>query len=223
MQTQNMIRRVWSDKSGMKKLPLRLVVLASGQGRNFEAIAKASLDGKLRAQVVGLVSNRPCGAIDKARALAVPAHIISWEKMQTPKEWGEKLIQQLEVWQPDWILLAGFLKILSPDVVAKYAWKILNLHPSLLPQYGGPGMYGAQVFKAIVKAKETQSGATLHFVTEKFDEGPILNQVKIPVYERDTAETLMDRTQMLEPEFYVETLARLENGEFDKLIHRLKG
>ncbi len=223
MQTQNMIARVWSDKSGMKKLPLRLVVLASGQGRNFEAIARACFEGKLSSQVVGLVSNRPCGAIEKAHALGVPAKVLSWEKSHTPEEWGKTLIQQLEVWQPDWILLAGFLKMLSAEIIEKYPWKILNLHPSLLPKYGGPGMFGAQVFNAIVKAKEVETGATLHFVTEKFDEGPILNQVKIPVDSHDTAETLMNRIQLVEPQFYVETLSGLEKGEFDRLIQGLKG
>lgn len=214
---------VWSDKSGMKKLPLRLVVLASGQGRNFQAIAKGSLEGKLSSRVVGLISNRACGAIEKAQELGVPNRILPWGKDQTSVEWGQRLLLELEQLQPDWILLAGFLKILSPAVVQKYKWRILNLHPSLLPKYGGPGMFGAKVFSEIVRAKESETGATLHFVTEKFDEGPILNQVKIPVHDHDTSETLMNRTQLVEPEFYVETLLRLEKGEFDPLIQRLKG
>lgn len=223
MQTPNMVPLVWSDKSGMKKLPLRLVVLASGQGRNFEAIAKASLSGQLNAQVVGLISNKPCGAIEKAQQLNIPHQVLSWDKKQTPEQWGRGLLSELERLKPDWILLAGFLKILSPEVVQKYKWQILNLHPSLLPKYGGPGMYGSKVFSAILDAQEQETGATIHFVTEKFDEGPILNQFQLPVLQQDTHETLMRRVQGQEPQFYIDTLTRLENGAFDSLIQRLKG
>ena len=207
----------------MKKLPLRLVVLASGQGRNFEAIAKASQEGILSSQVVGLLSNKPCGAVDKAKARGIHHQVLPWVKAQSPEQWGRELQQSLVSLKPDLILLAGFLKILSVEVVNKYAWQILNLHPSLLPKYGGPGMYGQRVFEEVIKNRESESGATPHFVTERFDEGPILNQMKIAIHPQETAAELMARIQALEPQFYVETLRRYEAGEFDPLISRLKG
>lgn len=207
----------------MKKLPLRLVVLASGQGRNFAALAKASIDGKIQSKVVGLISNKTCGAIEKAEELHIPHHILPWNKEEASEVWGEKLLTKLEELQPDWILLAGFLKMLSPAVVRKYRWRILNLHPSLLPKHGGPGMYGLKVFESVLRAKEKETGASLHFVTERFDDGPVLNQVVIPVLSQDTPLTLMERVQLQEPQFYVDTIVSLERGEFEEKIQGLKG
>jgi len=213
---------VWSDKSGMKKLPLRLVVLASGQGRNFAALAKASLEGKIESQIVSLISNKACGAIEKAQEFNIPHDILPWDKDETSLAWGEKLLAKLEELKPDWILLAGFLKMLSPAVVKKYRWRILNLHPSLLPKHGGPGMYGLKVFESVLRAKEKETGATLHFVTERFDDGPVLNQIIIPVLNQDTPLTLMERVQSQEPQFYVETIMHLERGEFEEKMRGLK-
>lgn len=169
----------------------KLVVLASGSGSNFQAIIDAIDHGDINAQIVGLISNKPgIGAISRAEKHLIPVKIISPEN---PLFFHEELLNTLRNWDPDLIVLAGFLKKIPDGVIKAFAGKIINIHPSLLPKYGGKGFYGKRVHQAVLTAKETETGCTVHLVNEKYDEGAIIEQVVVPVLPSDDADSLAER------------------------------
>ncbi|WP_126992902.1 phosphoribosylglycinamide formyltransferase [Thermosipho globiformans] len=148
------------------KLP-RIVVLASGNGSNFETIVKAQREGKLRAEILMLIVNKECFAIERAKKLGVPYKKLS-------KDWKGELFALLEELSPDLVVLAGFMKILPPDIVNK--WKIVNIHPSLLPAFKGKEAI-KQAYEYGVKV----TGITIHYVDEGVDTGPIIFQHAINI------------------------------------------
>jgi len=177
-----------------------LVVLASGNGSNFEAIVKASNEGLLNAEIAQLIVDRDCHAIERARKLSVPCRKLN-------ESWRSDLETLLDEISPSLIVLAGFLRILPKRIVKKWRWKILNIHPSLLPAF--PGMH------AIRKAYEhgvKVTGVTIHFVDEGVDTGPIILQKAIEVDPAWSLSELEERIHKLEHYWYSRTIEVILNG-----------
>ncbi len=182
---------------------LELGVFASGRGSNFQAILRAIEEGKLFAKVKVLISNNPeAGAIDLARAHQVPAEVISSANFTLREEFVNALASILESYQVNFIALAGYLKRVPPEIVSAYRNRILNIHPALLPSFGGKGMYGLRVHEAVLSYGCKVTGVTIHLVDEQYDAGPIVLQRCVPVMENDTPETLAERVLAVEHELY---------------------
>lgn len=183
----------------------RIAILIGSQGRgtNMANIVAAAKSGSIPAEVVAVISPRPATpAVLRAEALGAPIVILSHKEDGYP----EKLLQALLQAQVDLVCLAGYMTMLPLNVVNHFEGRILNIHPALLPKYGGKGMYGRHVHEAVLAAGETESGCTVHFVNEVYDEGPILHQRRCPVLPGDTPETLSERVLDLEHTAYVEAI-----------------
>lgn len=183
---------------------LRLTVFASGRGSNLRSIHRAILERRLTAVIVGVVSNRDdAGALSFARSEGIPT--LSLEGCPSENQTGS-ILDFLTAQQADFIVLAGYMKLLPSDVVKAYPHSIANIHPALLPAFGGQGMYGLRVHEAVIAAKETVSGATVHLVDEEYDRGPIIMQRRVPVLDDDSPETLAARVLEVEHDIYPEAL-----------------
>ena len=186
-----------------------IVVFASGSGTNFQSIIDAVRRGELNARISGLITNKPgIGAIERGKKNDIPTKVINPHKLSSERGFEEALLRQLDTWDADLIVLAGYLKKIPASVIKKYSNRILNIHPSLLPKFGGKGFYGSNVHKAVLEAGETESGCTVHIVTEEFDEGPVLAQTKVPVHDNDTPEDLAKRILKEEHRLYPKTIQK---------------
>ena len=165
--------------------PVRVAVLVSGGGTNLQALLDA-LHNSPVARVARVISNRPdAGALARAQRAKVPAVVL-----REPRDAGELLgvLQDIEI-----VVLAGYLKLVPADVVRRFRGRMINIHPALLPEFGGAGMYGHRVHEAVLASGATESGPTVHFVDEEFDRGAIIDQERVPVQPGDTADTLAAR------------------------------
>ncbi|MCB0342181.1 MAG: phosphoribosylglycinamide formyltransferase [Bdellovibrionales bacterium] len=186
-----------------------LVVLASGQGTNFMAIQEAIEQGKIPAQIKALVVSRPSvAAAEKAEQLGVPVVCVDRVSEASKAEWDQKLLLALKSLEPDLIVLAGFLRKIGPLVIKEFSEKLINTHPSLLPAFGGEGMYGRKIHEAVMASKEKVTGITIHRVVSDYDSGPIIAQVALSVNPDGTPETLEDEVKSLEHEFLVNVLEK---------------
>jgi phosphoribosylglycinamide formyltransferase 1 len=193
--------------------PLQLGVFASGKGSNFSAILKAMDDGFLHADVRILISNNPgAGALDTARSRGIPAEVVSSREYDSRSLFVEGLTRLLGGHGVDFIALAGYMKKMPSEVVAAYPGRILNIHPALLPSFGGKGMYGHHVHEAVLAHGCKVTGATVHLVDEKYDCGPIVLQQCAPVLDDDTPETLAARVLEIEHSLYPRALALFADG-----------
>jgi len=184
-----------------------IVVFASGSGSNFQSIIDAVQRGDIPACITGLISNKPdIGAIERANNSDIPTRVVNPDSLSEDSEFEEILSSQLEEWKTDLIVLAGYLKKIPSGIIKKYPNRILNIHPSLLPKFGGKGFYGSNVHKAVLEAGDPESGCTVHIVTEEFDKGPILAQTKVPVHENDTPQILAERILKEEHKLFPETI-----------------
>lgn len=190
-----------------------LVVCASGEGTNFEAIVKASQEGKLAAKVTGLVTNRPgIGAIKKAQELGIPYAVLNPKTFARREDWDRAMVAQFQEMKADYVILAGYLALIGPEVLKHFAQRVVNSHPALLPKFGGAGMYGDRVHEAVVKAGEKESGITIHLIDEVFDRGKIIAQRRVVVHPEDTAETLSRRVKDLEVLLYPTVINDMVTG-----------
>jgi len=189
---------------------MRLAVFASHEGTTLQAILDAVRSGRLTAPVAVVVSNnRESGALRRARAAGVPAVHLSGATHPDPGQLDAAILTTLREHGVDTVFLAGYMKKLGPAVLAAFAGRIFNTHPALLPKHGGKGMYGHKVHEAVLAAKETESGASIHLVDEDYDTGRVIAQCRVLVAPTDSAETLAARVQERERELVVETLAKL--------------
>ena len=162
--------------------PLRLAVFASGGGSNLQAILDATSDGSLNAEVALVVSDRPgTGALDRAEQAGVPRVVLRPADFADSEAFGAALLEAVEAEAVSFIALAGYLKQVPGAVVQAFRGRILNVHPSLLPAFGGPGFYGRRVHEAALAHGVRWSGATVHLVDEAYDTGPIVLQEPVPV------------------------------------------
>ena len=165
--------------------PVRVAVLASGGGTNLQALIDALHNSPL-AQVTRVISNRPdAGALERARRAGVATIAL-----RDPAD-GDELRNALG--DAQLVVLAGYLRLVPGSVVARFRGRMINIHPALLPKFGGPGMYGHRVHEAVLASGATESGATVHYVDEEFDRGQIIAQEKVPVEPGDTVATLAAR------------------------------
>lgn len=180
-----------------------IVVFASGSGSNFQAIIEATKSGIIQARIAGLVSNKDgIGALEKAEAYEIPSVVINPDEFISTAQYADSLIEQLEFWDTDLIALAGYLRKIPAEVIQRFPNRILNIHPSLLPKYGGQGFYGMKVHRAVLNNGEEKSGCTVHIVTEIYDDGPILGQESVVVSVNDTPEDLARKVLEQEHKLY---------------------
>lgn len=178
--------------------PSRIVVLISGRGTNMRALAEHSCDAGMGYTLAAVLTDQPAaGGLAIARDLGIPTHLVAADKELTRAQYDERLATEIDRYTPCLIVLAGFMRILSPEFVERYAGRILNIHPSLLPKY--PGLHTHQ---RVIDAHEKQHGATVHFVTEQLDGGPAVIQARVRVEPEDDAQSLAARVQVLEHRIY---------------------
>src|SRR3954470_18873002 len=193
---------------------MRLAILLSGRGSNFAAIHDAIVRGALDAEIVCVISNRPgAPGIEYARTAGLPAHVVDHREFESRAAHEAEVLALLRSARPDFIALAGYMRLLSPAFIAAYPMRIINIHPSLLPAFPGVDAQ-AQAVAYGVKV----SGCTVHFVDENLDAGPIVVQRAVPVRDDDTAETLAARILEQEHAAYVEALVK-----FSTMSWRVEG
>ena len=183
-------------------------VLASGGGSNFEALARACRDGRIpRAKISLLIVNkRGVGALDRAARLGIESLVLEPADFPDRVAYYERLAAELEQRGGQLVCLAGFLLKVEPNFIRRFPGRILNIHPALLPKFGGAGMYGHRVHEAVLAAGEKESGCTVHVVDEEFDHGPIAAQARVPVFPGDTPDALAARVLIEEHRIYPEAV-----------------
>ena len=186
---------------------LKIGVMASGGGSNFKAIIDHIGEGDLEAQCKFLITNNgTCGAVAHAEEYGIPVHHISGKTHPEQAAYEAALLEVLDRYNVDLLILAGYMKALPASFVRRMAGRILNIHPSLLPKYGGKGFWGIHVHEAVIAAHEKESGPTVHLVSEEIDQGKILAQLKVSVLEGDTPEVLAARVLEQEHDLYWKTI-----------------
>lgn len=189
---------------------LNIVVFASGSGTNFQAIIDAVEGGQIDGQIAGLVTNKlEIKAISRAQKHNIPHKTLAPSQFETQAGYLDALMTQLKKWQTDLIVLAGYMIKIPTCIIEEYRGRIVNIHPSLLPKYGGKGFYGMRVHQAVIDNNEHESGCTVHLVTEKYDDGPILGQTKIPIKDTDDASALAKRILKEEHKLFPKIIAQL--------------
>lgn len=181
-----------------------IVLMASGSGSNVENIINYFKNKNINCQFYIITNKKDAFVLERARKMGVSAEIIS------KKESEEGILHQrmLEI-KPDLIVLAGYLLLFPAEIIRDFPNKILNIHPALLPKYGGKGMYGLFVHEAVVANKEAETGITIHYVNEHYDEGAIIFQAKTSVNENDTPEEVAQKVQQLEYEHFPKVIENL--------------
>lgn len=201
------------------------MVSGHGRGSNLQAIIDACNDGRIDgrvAVVIGVKSDVP--AMDRARDNGILAVEVSPKGFSDDEEYGNRLLEILADQKIDLICLAGYMRILPSKVVGTYLWRIMNTHAALIPLFCGKGMYGAHVHQAAIDYGVKISGCTVHFVDEKYDNGPIIIQKAVPVEEGDTAETLAARVLVQEHLAYPEAIQLFAEGRLKvegRIVHTL--
>jgi phosphoribosylglycinamide formyltransferase-1 len=187
---------------------VRIAVLVSGDGSNLEALLQAQKSAALPQTKVVLVLSSKAGAqaLERARRHRVESVVVERSAFPDETSFQNAVLRKLVGALADVVCLAGYLKKLGPEIIRAFRGRILNIHPALLPKYGGPGMYGRYVHEAVLAAGEKESGCSVHVVDEDFDHGPVLAQVKVPVLPGDSADSLGARVLVEEHKLYPEVL-----------------
>ncbi len=193
----------------------RIAVFISGGGSNLQSLIDASVAGELSGEIVLVISNKDKAyGLERARKAGIDTFVYRAKNYPSKDDAHRDLLEMLDSYKVEYIALAGFLKLLPAPLVKKYRHKITNIHPALLPKYGGKGMFGHYVHEAVLAAKDSESGATVHLVDEIYDHGEILLQKKVPVKSDDTPDTLAARVLKIEHQIYPEALDKLIKGKF---------
>ena len=199
------------DPQNSRHRKLRLAALASGSGTNLQAIIDACKRGELNAEICVVISNNSGSrALQRAHDEGIPAYHLS--TVTHPDSLDDEICRTLQDHDVDLVLLAGYMRLLGPATLTHYHNRVLNSHPALLPKFGGKGMYGSRVHRAVLNAGETATGVTIHYVDEQYDHGPTLAQCEVPVLPDDTLDTLEERVKDRERRFWIETLSNI--GKF---------
>jgi len=182
-----------------------IVIFASGSGSNAQKIAEYFSKSEI-ARVVMIYSNRADAyVLQRAYKLNIPSVVFD----KTDFYETDLILNQLDQLQPDLIVLAGFLWKIPEKIVRAFPKRIVNIHPALLPKYGGKGMYGDHVHRTVIKNREKESGITIHFVNEKYDEGAFILQAKFEIDDEETPETLADKAHALEYKYYPKVIEQI--------------
>jgi len=178
--------------------PCRLVVLISGSGSNLQAIIDACARGEIKADIAAVISNKADAyGLERAKKAGIQTRVLSHKDFDSREDYDAELMDIIESFEPNLVVLAGFMRILTPSLVQKFKGKMLNIHPSLLPKY-----QGLNTHQRAIDAKDEVHGVSVHFVTEELDGGPVVLQAKVPVLENDTADTLAQRVHQQEHIIY---------------------
>jgi phosphoribosylglycinamide formyltransferase-1 len=194
------------DRAAEPNRKRRLAILLSGRGSNFEAIADAVEKGRIpNAEIVAVVSDvAEAVGLQRARARGLPSHAVDRRKVPSRPAREDRISEILDAARPDLICLAGYMRLLSPEFVARYRGRVLNVHPALLPRF--PGLHSQ---RRALEAGEKEAGCTVHFVDEGTDTGPIVLQEVVPVLPGDTEESLSARILEAEHTAYPDAIARV--------------
>lgn len=194
----------------------KIAVFISGGGSNLQALIDASKSDMLSADIVWVVSNmRKAYGLKRAEKEQIESFVYKKKNYDSSQSAGDDLYQKLQKRHIDYIVLAGYLQLLPKPVVRAYKNRIVNIHPALLPKYGGKGMYGQNVHKAVLESGDSESGVTVHVVDEIYDNGKILEQVKVPVVENDTPESLAARVLEQEHKLLPKVMEKLIKGKYE--------
>ena len=177
-----------------------IAVLISGSGSTLRNLLELERDGRLRAHVAGVVASRDCAGLEHAREFSVPWTIVERGKPFDAQKFSARVTAALAPWRPRLVVFGGFLSMYLPP--AEYAGRVLNIHPALLPAFGGPGMYGDRVHEAVLRSGVKLTGCSVHLVDAEYDHGAILAQRAVPVLEGDDAHSLGERVRAVERELY---------------------
>ena len=180
----------------------------------MQAVIDACRPGRLNADPAVVISNnRDSGALERARNENIPWFHLSGRTHPDPEDLDREIVDALLHHDVNLVILAGYMKKIGPVTLATFPGHIINIHPGLLPEYGGQGMYGLHVHEAVLAAGARETGVTVHIVDPVYDHGPVLAQTKVRVKESDTADTLAGRVLAVEHELYVDTIERIISGE----------
>jgi phosphoribosylglycinamide formyltransferase-1 len=183
----------------------RLVILISGRGSNMRSIVEAANQGQLDVDIAVVISNRPDAAgLEYAQQAGIDARVIDHKLYDSRESFDAAMAEVIDSYQPDFVILAGFMRILTADFVEHFAGRLINIHPSLLPKFKG-----LHTHQRAIEAGETEHGASVHFVTAELDDGPVILQAKVPVLADDDADTLAARVLEQEHLLYPAAIQKL--------------
>ena len=195
---------------------IRLGFLASHGGSNIQAIIDACRNGRLDAEpCVAISNNSRSRALERAACAGIPCYHLSARTHPDADALDKAILGVLERHGVSLVVLGGYMKKLGPATLSRFRNRIVNVHPALLPRFGGRGFYGRAVHEAVLASGDRTTGATIHLVDEEFDHGPLIAQREVPVLDADTADTLAERVLEVEHRLYVDTLRRIASGEID--------
>ena len=193
---------------------MNLGFLASGRGSNMQAVIDACKSGRLAAKPRVVISNNSgSGTLARADQEGIPCYHLSGRTHPDPVQLDAAILDALLHHETDLVILVGYMKKLGPRTLERYAGRIINIHPALLPEFGGLGMYGARVHQAVLAAGEKETGVTIHLVDAEYDTGPIVAQCRVPVLADDTVESLAQRVLEQEHRFLVATIGKIVSEE----------
>lgn len=195
-----------------KTPPKKLVVLISGTGSNMTAILTACKNNRINGEIKAVISsNTEAKGLLTASNSGIDTYVFS------KKEYGDardtEMVKVINKYNPDFVILAGYLGIITKPLLDAYPMKIVNIHPALLPKHGGKDFFGLNVHKSVIESGDKKSGPTVHYVDEGTDTGPIINQQKVKVMPNDTPEILQKRVLKAEHKIFVKTVRQLCNGK----------
>lgn len=183
----------------------RLVILISGRGSNMRSIVEAANQGQLDVDIAAVISNRPDAAgLEYAQQAGIDAQVIDHKLYDSRESFDAAMAEVIDSYQPDFVILAGFMRILTADFVEHFAGRLINIHPSLLPKFKG-----LHTHQRAIESGETEHGASVHFVTAELDDGPVILQAKVPVLDDDDADTLAARVLEQEHLLYPAAIQKL--------------
>jgi phosphoribosylglycinamide formyltransferase-1 len=195
---------------------MNLGFFASHNGSNMQAVINACNNGILNANPVIVISNNgDAGAVERAKEEKVPYYVFNSKTHPSPDDLDNAMLHALLQHEVELIILAGYMKKIGEKILKHYKGRIINIHPALLPKYGGKGMYGSRVHDAVLKSGENETGVTIHIIDEEYDTGPIIAQTAISVVDDDTVESLSKRVLEREHSFLVETIGKVVSREID--------
>lgn len=189
---------------------LRLVVLISGGGSNLRALLEAAEAPDFPAHVVAVGADRPADGFDHAERYGIPTFDVSPTAFADRDAWGEELLRQIQLWEPDLVILSGFMRLLPPGVVSALSPHLINTHPAHLPEFPG-----AHAVRDAIEAGVAESGASVIVVDDGVDTGPVLAQRRVPVLAKDRESTLHDRIKVVERELLLEVVVGVATGRID--------
>ncbi|NUO17984.1 phosphoribosylglycinamide formyltransferase [bacterium] len=195
---------------------MRIAFFASGNGSTFQSLVECIRAEKIAAEPALLICTKDNAyVLERALSLGIPCEIIARRNYHDGAAHAAAMLETLEKFNCDWIFLCGYMELVPPQVVSAFRNKIVNIHPALLPAFGGKGMYGARVHEAVLNYGAKVTGATVHFVDEEYDHGPVIAQQVVMVRPDDTVERLGERVQNAEKNLYRGALKVLASGKYE--------